>query len=102
MIYEWLVWGAVPAECVLTVVSVKSIRRYIQAAPSLSRMLHLSQIEASENARSYNKVLRQNELPLCKEYGFISMPYTQLFSRSLTDYIIRSVCLETVLEMSTT
>jgi hypothetical protein len=79
---EWLVWGIIEKEAIVTTFKVENLRRYLTGSPDVCIVLRFPDIESSRNADEYRKRLKGNLNQVGKAagrvigkfLGFIELP----------------------------
>lgn len=57
---EWLVWGMIDKNAIITTFKVEALRRFLARSPDVSIVLHFTEIESSRNAKEYREKLKGN------------------------------------------
>lgn len=66
---EWLVWGMIGKEAIVTTFKVENLRRYLTGSPDVCIVLRFPEIESSRNADEYRKRLNGNPNQVGKAAG---------------------------------
>lgn len=59
-ISEWLVWGMIEKEAILTTFKIEDLRKFLTGSPDVSIVLRFPEIESSSNANEYREKLKGN------------------------------------------
>jgi len=59
-ISEWLVWGMIEKEAIVTTFRIEDIRRFLTGSPDVCIVLRFPEVESSRNANEYREKLKGN------------------------------------------
>lgn len=57
---EWLVWGRIRKDVMVSTVSIDSLRKYVQSRPELEDLFHFEGIQKAKNWSDYSHLLKVN------------------------------------------
>ncbi len=86
---EWLVWGSIPGEAILSTFRINILRDFLQSAPDVDIALRLPEIEHSENAKAYRKALKENPNQVNEPCGRVVGKFIAFIG--LPDFYIKKV-----------
>ncbi|MCJ1365014.1 hypothetical protein MMC16_004132 [Acarospora aff. strigata] len=75
-ISEWLVWGMIDRNAVITTFKIKDLRKFLNGAPDVRIVLRFPEIENSRDANSYRKSLKGNLNQVGKACGRVVGKFT--------------------------